>query len=408
MTSFPDPAPAAGPVPAPAGARVPAPAATRAPAFPPGRPVRVGIIGLSASGGWAARAHVPALRALRGYRQGFELRALAASSPEKAAAAAQAYDVPLAFGTPGELAACDEVDLVVVSVRLPHHGELVRAALDAGKPVLCEWPLGRDLAEAQDLAAAARARGLLTAVGLQARSAPAVRYVADLIAQGYAGEVLSATLVGSGGSWGATIPAAGARYLADPAAGATMLTIPFGHTVDGLALALGEPAVQHATLATRRPLVLDADSGDMVPMTAADQIAVTAALPGGAVLSAHYRGGISRGTNLRWEINGTEGDLVIEAPRGHLQMALPAVLGGHGPDRELSPLEVPASYHRVPALDGDRAGPAYNVAHAYAQLLDDLASGPALVPDFDHAARRHQMLQSILDAAGQPWDSRGA
>ena len=54
-------------------------------------------------------------------------------------------------------------------------------------------------------------------------------------------------------------------------------------------------------------------------------------------------------------------------------------------------------------------GPAaYNVAHAYAQLLDDLASGTALVPDFDHAARRHQMLQSILDAAGQPWASRGA
>src|SRR6202035_5683337 len=100
-------------------------------AFPAGRPVRVGIIGLSASGGWAARAHVPALRALEGY----ELRALAASSPRTAAAAAAAYDVPLAFGTPGELAACDEVDLVVVAVRLPHHGELVRAAIDAGKPV---------------------------------------------------------------------------------------------------------------------------------------------------------------------------------------------------------------------------------------------------------------------------------
>jgi predicted dehydrogenase len=120
-----------------------------------------------------------------------------------------------------------------------------------------------------------------------------------------------------------------------------MLTIPFGHTVDGLAAALGEPAVQHATLATRRAQVRDADSGDMVPMTAADQIAVTAVLPGGAVLSAHYRGGRSRGANLRWEINGTDGDLVIEAPSGHLQMALPTVLGGHGRDRALAPLEVP-------------------------------------------------------------------
>jgi predicted dehydrogenase len=295
-----------------------------------------------------------------------------------------------------------------VSVRLPHHGELVRAAIDAGKAVLCEWPLGRDLGEAGELAAAARARGLRTAVGLQACSAPAVRYVADLVADGYAGEVLSTTLVGSGGGWGASIPSAGARYLATPGDGATMLTIPFGHTIDAVAAALGEPTVQRATLATRRGTVLDADSGDMVPMTAADQIAVTGTLPGGAVLAAHYRGGRSRGTNLRWEINGTEGDLVVEATQGHLQMALPAVAGGRGADRALTPLEVPASYHRVPALDGDRAGPAYNVAHAYVQLLDDIGSGTRLVPDFDHAARRHQTLRSILDAAGEPWAARGA
>ena len=352
-----------------------------APALPTSRPVRVGIIGLSASGGWAAGAHVPALRALRDYRQGFQLRALAASSPQKAAAAARAHDVPLAFGTPQEHPACEEVDLVVVSVRLPHHGELVRPAVEAGKAVLCEWPLGRDLAEASDLA--------------------------DLVAQGYAGEILSATLTGSGMNWGATIPSADARYLADPAAGATMLTIPFGHTIDGLAAVLGEPAVSRATLATRRAQVRHADSGDMVAMTSADQIAVTATLPGGAVLSAHYRGGRSRAGNLRWEINGTDGDLVIEAPSGHLQMALPTVLGGRGPDRSLSPLEVPASYHRVPALDGDRAGSAYNVAHAYAQLLDDLADGTRLVPDFAHAVRRHQMLQHILDAAGPPWDTHG-
>ncbi len=391
MTSFPGPAPAAA-----------------VPSFPPGRPVRVGIIGLSADGGWAARAHVPALRALRHYRQGYELTALAASSAERAAAAARVHDVPLGFGTPAELAACDEVDLVVVSVRVPRHDELVRAAIDGGKAVLCEWPLGRDLAEARALAGGARARGLLTAVGLQARSIPAVRYVADLVARGYAGEVLSATLVGSGGSWGDAVPSASARYLVDPANGATMLTIPFGHTIDGLAAVLGEPEVRGATLATRRPQVRDAGRGDLIPMTAADQIAVTATLPGGAVLAAHYRGGLSRGTNLRWEIAGTEGDIVLQAPRGHLQMAAPEVYGGRGANRALAPLEVPASYHRVPALDDDRAGPAYNVAHAYAQLLDDQADGTHLVPDFDHAVRRHQTLQAILDAAGAPWAARGA
>jgi hypothetical protein len=87
---------------------------------------------------------------------------------------------------------------------------------------------------------------------------------------------------------------------------------------------------------------------------------------------------------------------------------LPALRGARGTDSELAPLKVPASYHRVPSLDRDRAAPAYNLAHAYAQLLDDITSGTRLLPDFDQAVRRHQTLQSILDAAGEPWDTRGA
>jgi hypothetical protein len=59
--------------------------------------IGVGIIGLSAKEGWAAAPHVPALRAVEGY----ELRALSASS---AAAAGEAHDVPLTFGTAEESA----------------------------------------------------------------------------------------------------------------------------------------------------------------------------------------------------------------------------------------------------------------------------------------------------------------
>jgi predicted dehydrogenase len=375
----------------------------QASALPVDRPIRVGVIGLSTSGGWAANAHLPALRALDGY----ELRALAASSPERAAAAALTHDIQRSFGTPEELVACDEVDLVVVSVRLPHHGRLVRAAIEGGKPVLCEWPLGKDLDEARELAEAARSRGLFTAVGLQARSAPAVRYVADLVADGYVGEVLSTTLTGTGTDWGAVIRTPGHRYLFSPADGATMLTIPFGHTLDGVASVLGEPTILRATLAARRSMVRDTESGEMMPMISADQIAVTGVLPGGAVLSAHYRGGDSGGTNFRWEINGTEGNLLLEAPRGHLQLVYPTVRGARG-NAELAAIEVPASYHRVPGLDKDRTGLSYNVAHAYRQLLDDVTAGTRLVPDFDHAVRRHQTLQSILEGAGEPWITRGA
>jgi len=55
----------------------------------PHRPIRVGIVGLSANGGWAAEAHVPALAAL----EGFQLRALSANSAESAHAAGEKYGV---------------------------------------------------------------------------------------------------------------------------------------------------------------------------------------------------------------------------------------------------------------------------------------------------------------------------
>ncbi|MER7187713.1 Gfo/Idh/MocA family oxidoreductase, partial [Streptomyces hyaluromycini] len=119
-----------------------------------GKPIGVGIIGLGAHGSWAERSHLPALRAVPGY----ELRALSTSSKESAERSGQVHGVPRVFGSAAELAACDEVDLVVVAVKVPHHRELVRTALSAGKSVLCEWPLGNGLAEAEDMARQARSR----------------------------------------------------------------------------------------------------------------------------------------------------------------------------------------------------------------------------------------------------------
>lgn len=133
------------------------------------------------------------------------------------------------FGTAAELVACDEVDLVVVAVKVPHHRELVRTALDAGKGVLCEWPLGNGWAEAEDMARQAGGRAVPAVVGLQARSHPALAHVRDPVADGYVGEVLSKTVVGSGGVWDATV-GPGDHHVLDAANGATLLTVPFGRS----------------------------------------------------------------------------------------------------------------------------------------------------------------------------------
>ena len=360
-----------------------------------GKPIGVGIIGLSAKGGWAAAAHVPALRAVEGY----ELRALSASSAESAAAAGQAYEVPLTFGTADELVRRDEVDLVVITVKVPHHHELVTTALQAGKMVLCEWPLGNGLAEAGELATLARSRGIRTVAGLQARSAPAIRNLRDLVTDGYVGEVQSTTIIASGEGWGPEVPTPH-RYLIDAANGATMLTIQGGHVLDAAALVLGEFSELNAVVATRQTTVRDAQTGGDLPMTAPDQVAVTGQLAGGAVAAAHFRGGRSRGVNFHWEINGTDGDLVVSGPSGMLQVGAVQIRGGHdGGDGELPVLEVPGSYHWVADLAGQQDTPAYTVAHAYAQLLDDIENGTPTLPDFDHAVRRHRMIETIDRAA---------
>jgi predicted dehydrogenase len=353
-------------------------------------PIGVGIVGLSAAGGWAARAHVPALAAV----PGIELRALSASSAESAKAAGDKYGVALTYSSVEELAACDEVDLVAVTVKVTHHHELVMAALRAGKMVLCEWPMGATLAEAEQLAALASDGALRTVAGLQARSAPAIRYLRDLIADGYIGQVLSTTLVASGVNWGATVDSS-RIYQLDRLGGGSMLAVPFGHTIDALAMVLGEFTEFTATTATRRPQVRNTDTGQTQAMTAEDQIAVTGMLDGGAVATVHFRGGLSCGTNFRWEINGADGDLVVTASPPILQIGQLTLQGAHGADAALSELVVPAEYELVPGLAGQSEKPAYNVAHAYTQLVGDIRDGTELTPDFAHGVRRHRLLDKI-------------
>lgn len=362
--------------------------------------IGVGIIGLSKAG-WASRAHLPALRKL----PGFELRALAASSRASAAAAAEQYGVPLHFDDPAALAARPEVDLVVVAVKVPHHLALVEAALAAGKMVYCEWPLGRDLAEAEQMASLAAAKGIPNFVGLQARSAPSIRYVRDLVVGGYVGDVLSTTVVASSGTGGASVEPRGLFGL-DREAGVSMLTIQVGHTLDALCCTLGEFDGISATLGNRRPLVRRTDTGEMVPKTTYDQVAVSGALAGGAVASIHFRAGLSRGTNFLWEINGSEGDLVLKGDAAKLQYGHFTIEGGRGGDKTTAPLEVPASYRLAGVDPGELAS---TVAEAYARLQGDLRDGTRNVPTFADAVVRHRMLDAVERSfeTGRRWPQGG-
>ena len=353
--------------------------------------IGVGLVGVTPGKSWAARTHVPALRTLPAY----EIVGVANSSLASSQAAAKALDIPEALPDVRALAVDGKVDLVTVTVKVPHHKELVDAALDAGKMVFCEWPLGNGLAEAEAMAARAKELGVRTAVGLQARCSPTVRYVRDLIREGYLGKVLSTTLVGSAGVAGASEMPEAYTYLADRKNGATMLTIPFGHTIDALCWCLGDFREVWALSAMRRKSFTVAETKEVRPTNADDQIVIGGVLENGIVVSAHYRGGLSRGTTLLWEINGTEGDLQITAPLGHLQMSELTLRGGRDQDKQLAVMEIPAKYRTVSASLG---GPAVAVAEEYARFAKGPATADA-VPDFDAAVHLHTLLDAIERSA---------
>src|SRR5437868_13650981 len=149
--------------------------------------IRLGLIGASVKGTWSSRSHLPALRA----SADVELTAVCTTKAETAEAARQAYGARLAFDDWRKMVASPEIDAVAAVVRVPSHYPPTKAALEAGKHVYCEWPLGRTTAEAMELAALAQTNGLVTVVGLQARVNPALMHMKELVETGFVGAVMA-------------------------------------------------------------------------------------------------------------------------------------------------------------------------------------------------------------------------
>jgi predicted dehydrogenase len=358
-----------------------------------GSKLGVGIIGVNPAWGWAAAAHIPALRALPSY----EVRALSATSAEAARAAGEAFEVATVFSHHDQLVRQPDIDLVAVTVKVPHHRELVSAALAAGKAVYCEWPLGRDLEDARAMAALAAEQGMRTVVGLQARQAPAIEFVQELVRDGYVGEVLSTTMIGL--SVAGDVVVQPNVYMLDGHNGANLLTVAGGHSLDTLNYVLGEFAELSAMSAIRRPLITAEVSREPIVKTAVDQIAVIGTLTSGATATIHIREAVAGGTGFLWEINGTGGTLRITAEAA-LPEIFPLTVAGARGGGEPAELDVPTALtQKWPALTSLEGAPAHNVGRAYAAFADDIDNGTHTVPDFADAVRRHEVIAAIEQSA---------
>ncbi|PKB65910.1 MAG: hypothetical protein BZY81_08840 [SAR202 cluster bacterium Io17-Chloro-G4] len=348
--------------------------------------IRLGIVGANPKYGWSMRAHLPALLALPEY----ELSAVCTSSPETAAESAKAYGAKSAFHDYHEMVASPEVDLVSISVRVPLHHDMVMAALAAGKHVFCEWPLGANLAEAQEMDALARSKGVTNMVGLQARGAPAILHLKDLISQGYVGEVLACNMsmfLPGVLQRGKTMP-----WMADREKGGNTLTIGTGHAIDAFCFCAGEFREISAKVATQVPEWETSEPGETVPVNAADNVLINGTLVGGAVASVHVATIPWHGTGWRMEVYGREGTLTASSQE-MIQYGNISISGAHGGETQLAELSIPEALTHVPGEVP--MGAPFNVGQIYRSLGQAINSGGKATPDFGLAVERHRLLAAM-------------
>lgn len=360
-------------------------------------PIRVGIIGVAVDRGWAANAHLPALKAL----PQFALHAVCTTRQESADAVARAFDVPHAFADWRQMVVRPDIDLVVVCVKVGEHIGPVLGALAAGKHVFCEWPLGLDVAQAEAMRDAARQAGVRNMVGLQGRVHPVLAQAKAMIADGRIGEVISATLTSSLASWGPRLPP-GEEYRADQRNGATALTIPGGHSLDSLTHCLGPLEEVSAWLSTQHGETEIIGTGRVVPVTSPDQLMLNGRLASGAMLNVHIKADMAVPMGVRLEINGRDGDLLI-ASRGvpgkdvvGLQRAELVLSTARRGEKGFTEVAVPDD-GLAPA--GALQGAAYYTGRLLALLARGIRAGEDVTPDFADAVACQRMLEVVARAS---------
>jgi len=354
--------------------------------------IRLGFIGANVKSTWASQSHFPALLA----HADVELTAVCTRNPESAEAARKAFGAKLAFTDYHAMVASPEIDAVAVVVRVPSHYEPTKAAIEAGKHVYTEWPLGRTTAEAVELTALAKAKGVQTAVGLQSRVSPALLFMKEQIEAGYVGEVLAchADCMRDG----ALERPSSRTWQRDVNLGANPLTIANGHVIDALRFVVGNFTRVSCMVTTQSKQWYEPDTKKMVDVTSPDNILVSGKVASGAVASSHVAAVPWAGGGFRMVIYGREGTLIatgnVSSQRGEMLR-----VQGAKRSHELKDLALPERFAHVPA--SFPRGDPFNVGQLYALFAESIRSGKihSRLPTFDTAVDLHRFLDTIRESS---------
>jgi predicted dehydrogenase len=233
-------------------------------------------------------------------------------------------------------------------------------------------------------------------VGLQARAAPAILYMKELVESGYVGEVMSCHVSLIRG--GVLERTSGRTWQRDDNLGATTLTIACGHTIDALRFVVGNFSDVSTVVSTQAPQWYETDTQRMVDVTAPDNILVSGKLDNGGVASVHVAVVPMFDSGYRMEVYGREGTLVVDGEDSP-QLAEVRLRGAKAGDSGLQDLEIPSRH--VYVLEWMPGGAPYNVGQMYYQFGQAIKSGAPCEPNFDTAVDLHRFLDAIRESSDQ-------
>jgi predicted dehydrogenase len=231
---------------------------------------------------------------------------------ERAATQAGKHDIP-AYGDGPSVLAIDEVEIVLNLTTPAAHVDVSKAALEAGKHVWCEKPIGVERASAKALVDLADERSLLLGIAPDTVLGPLWQTAKRAILAGVIGNPLSATTLfqSQGPDWFHPNP----EFLFAKGGGPLFDNGPY--YLSALVHLLG-PITEVVAVGTRalqtRSIHVGPRAGTEFPVEVPTHVAVTTIFAGGATASSLMSVDTPKFTHGVFEVNGTEGTMVLGDP----------------------------------------------------------------------------------------------
>lgn len=269
-------------------------------------PIRVGVIGT----GFGASLHLSALRD----NPHFDTVAICSRRPERARAAALDHGIPSHRADYRELARDPGIDAVIIASPPHLHHAMAIAALEAGKHVLCEKPMARNLAEARDMQRIAERVGAVAMVNNQLRFLPIRVRIHELIGDGYIGEPHAASVVVHRSSLNSSDERPWGWLMEQEKAGG-MLGAVGAHYLDALRWWFGEVKAVTGGVSTMVQMRRLPESSAMARVDADDNFAVILRFGNGALGTVHVTATAGHEGDEDITLSGSQGTLRIRGGR---------------------------------------------------------------------------------------------